>query len=292
MALYSVAGLSRQVELPVPLKLWIVPPNQTRQRPGIRRQTPGVWVQHETANPRPSADARMHAAYLHQGAPGANGRPQTLSYHFTVDDEVIYQMIPVDEVTWQAADDNGPGNMSGISCELCVNAGIDHARARANAEALAAAIMHAAGVPRAGVRKHQDFSGKYCPALMLGAGYWPRFVANVQQRYDQLAGGGAAYVAPNPPPKPTGSDAVVNGYTFWAIDRTVTAAREAPALRWAGSGSPAVRAPYRAGERFRVIYAVQGAEVDGSRWWYVTPDGARVPQAACLPRVAFMGEKQ
>lgn len=290
MAAYQVAGLPVSVELPVPLIVELIPTTQTRQRPGTRRQLPGVYVQHETANPNPGADARMHSRYLHQGAPGADGRPQVLSYHFAVDDRAIYQMLPVDEIAWHAGDGNGPGNLSGISCELCVHAGIDHARARRNAEQLAAGIMGALNMGADRLRKHQDFSGKYCPARMLSEGYWATFARNVSTLLASPAD--PVYVSPIPPPQPLGRDHAIGTARFWHLDREVTAITDAPAVRFANPKASAVRAPFRPGERFRVAYAVQGEPVGGSRWWYVTPSGARVPQSACTPRVAFEGEQR
>jgi hypothetical protein len=188
MALYAVAGLATKIELPVPLIIDLIPRSQTKQRPGIPRQKPGFWVQHETGNPRAGADAVMHNRYLHNGAEG-----QTLSYHFTSDDRVIYQMIPIDEVTWQAADGNGPGNMSGISCELCINQGINTARSRTIAEALAGGVMKALNMEVSRCKRHWDFNGSspdrhHCPDQMMAQNYWPTFVTNVGK-----------IIAPTPP---------------------------------------------------------------------------------------------
>lgn len=91
---YAVAGLATRITLPVPLIQAIIPTSQTNQRPGIKRQTPGFWVQHETANTAAGADAAMHARYLANGGNGGQ-----VSWHFTVDDHQIYQHIPIDEVT-------------------------------------------------------------------------------------------------------------------------------------------------------------------------------------------------
>ena len=178
-AQYDVAGLGKLIALPVPLIQKIIPAGQTNQRPGIARQTPGYWVQHETSNPSPGADAAMHARYLLQGANGGQ-----VSWHFTVDDHQIYQHIPVNEVTWQAADGAGPGNMSGVSCEMCVNADGDEAKARHNAEALCAAICAALGLGPDRVKRHYDFNQAdpnrhHCPDHMMNDGYWPTFVQNV-----------------------------------------------------------------------------------------------------------------
>lgn len=185
VTVYQIVGLPGPgIELPVPLSHQIIGLDQPNQRPGITRQTPGYWVQHETANTAAGADAAMHDRWLHNGADGSQ-----LSFHFCVDDGAIYQMIPIDEVTWQAADGSGPGNMSGISCELCVNAGIDTAKARHNAEALAGGIMAALGMGADRVKRHWDFNAgdpnrHHCPDEMMSEGYWPAFVANVGKIID------------------------------------------------------------------------------------------------------------
>jgi hypothetical protein len=186
MTLYAVAGMTQQVELPVPLHIVLIPTTQTNQRPGITRARPGYWVQHETGNPGAGANALFHQRYLANGAPDNQGQSQQLSYHFTVDDTAIYQMIPVDEVTWQAADGSGPGNMAGISCELCINQGIDKAKSRHNAEALAGGVMKALNMPTGNCRRHYDFNfadpnRHHCPDEMMNEGYWPTFVANVDK---------------------------------------------------------------------------------------------------------------
>jgi hypothetical protein len=274
MALYEIAGLGgRKVELPVPLTVRLIPPTQKNQRPGIKRATPGFWVQHETANVSPGADAEMHCRWLHNGAGG-----QQLSFHFAVDDRAIYQMIPIDEVTWQAADGAGPGNMSGISSELCVNAGIDHARARRNAEALAGGILAALNMQADRVRKHQDFSGKWCPTRMLNEGYWPTFVRNVGA---VIASGvplpAPTYVAPGPKPGVwNGDDVVTPNAIFYAVGRRVQAKPGTRFRRYASPTSPETRAPAAGFELLEVEWAVQGA---GGAWWWITDEGHRVLQA-------------
>jgi len=177
VALYEVAGASGAIELPVPLIVHLLPISPEK-RPGIKRQTPGAWVQHETANYNEGADAAMHDRWLH------NLTGTYVSFHFCVDDTAIYQFVPVDEVTWQAADGAGPGNMAGVSCELCVNRDADWAKARANCEALAAGVSKALGITA--ITRHYDYNADdpdrhYCPKEMMTSGYWPTFVANVQK---------------------------------------------------------------------------------------------------------------
>lgn len=193
MTLYAVAGLATKIDLPVPLIINLLPTWQTNQRPGIPLAQPPFWIQHETGNTKPGAGALMHRTYLFQGAPDNNGNPQVLSYHFTVDDHVIYQLLPVDEVSWQAADGAGPGNMQSISCELCVNVDGNKALSRRNAEALCGGVMKALKRPPSAITRHWDRNWgeccnrpcdvqcgnrHHCPDQMMSEGYWPTFVTN------------------------------------------------------------------------------------------------------------------
>jgi hypothetical protein len=180
MTLYAVAGLPTKIDLPVPLTIDLIPTWQTNQRPGIPRRLPGAWVQHETANPSSGANAYFHNVWLHNGANGSQ-----LSFHFVVDDHSIYQMIPVNEVTWQAADGAGNGNMAGVSCELCVNSDGNESMARKNAEALAGGVMKSLEmVSPDQCTRHYDYNWAdpdrhHCPDHMMSEGYWPTFQANV-----------------------------------------------------------------------------------------------------------------
>jgi len=199
---YPVAGLDKPITLPVPLIQAIIDPSQTNQRPGIARQTPGFWVQHETANTSPGADAAMHARYLGNGADGSQ-----VSWHFTVDDHQIYQNIPIDEVTWQAADGSGPGNMSGISCELCVNSDGDKSLIRRNGEALCGQICAALGLTVDQIKRHYDFNAAdpnrhHCPDEMMSEGYWSQFVANAGVVIAANTPGAAPAPKPVPVPVP------------------------------------------------------------------------------------------
>jgi len=196
MQVYPVVGLPGPgIPLPVVLSHDIIDASQTNQRPGIPLSKPYNWVVHETANLAPGADAAMHNQWLHNGADG-----QQLSFHFCADDHSIYQMIPIDEVTWQAADGAGPGNMNGISVECCVNAGGDEAKTRHNAEALVAGICKALGIPITMVKAHYDFNQAdpdrhHCPDHMLSSGYWPTtFKANVAK----IMSGGSTVPEPFP----------------------------------------------------------------------------------------------
>lgn len=161
---YQVSGLSSPIHLPFPLNVRLIPASQTHQRPGIRMR-PDRWIQHETGNPGTGANAYMHMQYLHNGAEG-----QQLSYHFTVDDEAAYQMLPVDEVAWHGGDGAGPCNFRGLSCELCIEHPIgspQDRRAQENAAILCAELMNALGIES--LKPHVECVGTnhHCPDRIL-----------------------------------------------------------------------------------------------------------------------------
>ena len=59
-------------------------PSGAKNKPG-RSMTPKYITMHNTGNTSKGADARAHASYLSSGASG-----QKVSWHYTVDDQVIY----------------------------------------------------------------------------------------------------------------------------------------------------------------------------------------------------------
>ena len=286
MTAYFIAGLPPvKVELPVPLVIDLIPLSQPKQRPGLKRQLPGYWVQHETGNPRAGADAEMHNRYLHNGAKDNNGNSQTLSFHFAVDDGVIYQMIPVDEVTWQAADGAGPGNMSGISCELCINEGIDTAKSRHNAEALAGGIMRVLKMNREQVKRHWDFNfndpGRHhCPDTIMNDNYWPTFVNNVDKVINFVA---KPTPAPEPEyPEPGAFDFDIQTATGWQTSGGTDIFMCRFTDLCVKDAIPRVRADSKSaqsGDKIKVRDEVEflgffiGADKNG---WRILPDGSRV----------------
>lgn len=183
---YEVAGLAHPIPLSIPLRQKIVDRARTNNRPGIL-MTPERWVQHETDNEAPTAGAANQALYLFNGAEG-----RTASWHFTVDDVEAWQTIPVNEVSWNGGDSEGPCNYGGVSCELCVNMvgnPARMARARRNAEELAAEILRA--IERRQIDFHADCCRRagnpagchaVCPKHMFADGYTPVFRANVALR--------------------------------------------------------------------------------------------------------------
>ena len=101
-----------------------------------------------------------------------------VSYHFAVDDQEAIQGLPLNRNGWHAGDGGqGTGNRKSIAVEICYSkyGGDKFDESEKNAAKLIAVLMEKFNIPIDRVRKHQDWSGKYCPHRTLDAG-WDRFV--------------------------------------------------------------------------------------------------------------------
>lgn len=132
---------------------------------------PKYVVIHNTAN---NASANNEIAYMRRNN-------KEVSFHYAVDDKEIVQGVEENRNAWHAGDGNGKGNRHGIAIEICYSksGGKKFDAAERNAAELAASILKRYGWGVDHLKKHQDFSGKYCPHRTLDMG-WQRFVDMVQ----------------------------------------------------------------------------------------------------------------
>ncbi|HHT7190670.1 TPA: S-layer homology domain-containing protein [Bacillus cereus] len=166
----------------VPLKEMIVPKGNENIRPGYAMKPKYITI-HETDNYSIGANARNHALYLYDQATGTTDR--SASWHFTVDDKEIYQHLPLNENGWHAGDGaEGTGNRESIAIEIAVNEDGDYNKAVENARKLAAYLMGELNVPLENVKKHQFWSGKNCPAIMIKNNAWEPFLQGTKAYYD------------------------------------------------------------------------------------------------------------
>lgn len=134
---------------------------------------PEFIVIHNTAN---DASAKNEVSYM-------KNNNSSVSYHFAVDDIEIRQALPINRNGWHAGDGTkGNGNRKGIAIEVCYSksGGERFAKAEENAAILAAELLDQYGWGIDRLKKHQDFSGKYCPHRTLDMG-WDRFVKMVEK---------------------------------------------------------------------------------------------------------------
>lgn len=147
-------------------------PKGTQARPGIA-MTPKYITIHETDNTSKGAWAKNHAVLQY------NGNDRQASWHYTVDDHEIWQSIPEKEVAWHAGDGRGPGNMSSIAIEICVNSDGDFTKAKRLAAELAAELLNKYSLPISRLVQHNHWSGKNCPRNLRKSG-WSAFKKDVQ----------------------------------------------------------------------------------------------------------------
>ena len=154
----------------------VSPPKYNIKCPYV--MTPEFIVVHNTAN---DASAKNEIAYM-------LGNNNNVSYHYAIDDKEIIQAIPENRNAWHAGDGaNGQGNRKGIGIEICYSK--SGGKKFEEAEKLAAKFIafklkeRGWGIDR--VKKHQDFSGKYCPHRTLDLG-WQRFLNIVQTELNKL----------------------------------------------------------------------------------------------------------
>lgn len=101
-----------------------------------------------------------------------------VSYHFAIDDKEVVQGIPLNRNAWHAGDGgSGTGNRKTIGIEICysLSGGDRFTKAEQLAAEFIAQLLDERGWDIGKVKKHQDWSGKYCPHRTLDLG-WNRFL--------------------------------------------------------------------------------------------------------------------
>ncbi len=154
-------------------------PKGRRNRPGYKLVPRYVTI-HDTANPGVGANARAHANYLK----GSAAASIPASWHFTVDDGLIVQHLPLNENGWHAGDGSaGTGNRASIGIEICENRDGVRVEAEMNAAWLTAKLLHDFSLEPAQVKQHNFWSGKNCPRVLRGrSGGWDSFLNEVRLR--------------------------------------------------------------------------------------------------------------
>lgn len=139
----------------------------------------GVAV-HNTANDAP---AKNEVSYMKSNS-------SSTSFHVAIDDVEAIQAIPFDRNAFAAGDgSSGTGNRKYIHVEICYSrsGGTKFIESEKRAAKEIASLLKQFGWTTANLKKHQDFSGKYCPHRTLDMG-WTRFVNMVQVELDVLNG--------------------------------------------------------------------------------------------------------
>jgi N-acetylmuramoyl-L-alanine amidase len=171
----------------------------THGRKVVRPMRPRYITIHSTQNY--SADAERHSLALKRGAlrasksPGGN-RIGYLIWHFTVDDKVAIQHMPVSE-QGEHADFDGPGNRYSIGIEMCEHRGSNQSATMERTAKLTAVLMkkHGIGINQVVPHYHWPRKGrspenKNCPHFLMDNGKpgrkWKSFQNKVKYYYQRL----------------------------------------------------------------------------------------------------------
>ena len=153
----------------------------TQDKYGIKcpysMQPKGICV-HNTANDAP---AKNEISYM-------KSNNMEVSFHVAIDDIEAIQGIPFNRNAWACGDGaNGEGNRNYIQIEICYSksGGIKFANAEKRAAKEIAALLKQYGWTINNVKKHQDFSNKYCPHRTLDNG-WKRFLTMIEVELSNL----------------------------------------------------------------------------------------------------------
>jgi hypothetical protein len=149
-------------------------PINPKRRPGKKMKATSITI-HNTGNP--SSRAKGERGWLTNPS-----NTRSASFHIVVDENEAIECIPLNEVTWHSG--TTKGNYSSISIEICESG--NYKQAEQNAVELVAKMLHERGWGIDRVKKHQDWSGKYCPRIIIP--YWSEFKQRIQKELDKLNG--------------------------------------------------------------------------------------------------------
>lgn len=186
---------------------------------------------HNTDN---SASANNEVSYM-------IGNNSETGFHTAIDEKEAVQGIPYNRNAWHSGDGgNGYGNRNTIGIEICKNYDRntgstnlssaqqdEYTRSEANAIKYVAGLCIQLGIVAntENIKRHYDWSGKWCPSKILNEGRWNIVQSLIIGEYNRLKGGGA--VIPNPPTGGgnTGGGTVTGGNI--TVGSTVTVAQHA-----------------------------------------------------------------
>ncbi len=136
----------------------------------------------------------MNAEYItihntYNDAPAENeikymiGNNNEVSFHYAIDDKEVVQGIPIDRNAWHCGDGlKGKGNRSSIGIEISYSksGGERYRRAEALTVKFVAQLLKERNWGIDKVKKHQDWSNKYCPHRILGEDRWNAFLKAIE----------------------------------------------------------------------------------------------------------------
>lgn len=144
-------------------------------RPGTIITPTSVTI-HNTGNP--TSTAREERAWLDNPTNLSSGN--YASWHYVLDETIIIQAIPENEMSYHARQ----ANSTSIGVEICESGNQDIVWGRAVRFVASILRRYSWGIDR--IKTHQDWTGKYCPRLLLPR--WSEFVRDIQAELSSAGG--------------------------------------------------------------------------------------------------------
>ena len=147
----------------------LIPESQYPTKCPYSMSPKGICI-HNTANDAPAINERNYMARA--------DNKNEVSFHIAVDDKEAIQCVPFNRNCWASGDGgNGNGNRNYIHLEICYSksGGTRFIEAEKRAAKEVALLLKQYGWTINNIKKHQDFSNKYCPHRTLDMG-WQRFL--------------------------------------------------------------------------------------------------------------------
>ena len=163
--------------------------------------TPRFITIHNTSN---SAPAKNEVSYM-------QGNNAQTGFHVAIDETYVIKCADFNRNTWHAGDGTyGTGNRQSIGIEICRSTGSLELfkKAEQNCAEYVAKLLKEYGWDISRVKRHKDWSGKYCPHKTMDLG-WDRFINMVKAELDKLYGrthANGSNVSPTPSAPTTASD--------------------------------------------------------------------------------------
>lgn len=151
-----------------------------KNRPGYAMAPKYITI-HNTGSLGAGSDAKAHSGYIRSDS-AANA---PVSWHYTVDDKVVYQHLPTSENGWHSGDGSGDGNRKSIGVEICQHSDGDGVKIEENAQKLVAWLVENVDsllpFPEC-MKQHFDWSGKNCPSVIRARpNGWALFIEGVEK---------------------------------------------------------------------------------------------------------------
>ena len=224
--------------------------------------TPKYITIHNTSN---SAPAKNEVSYM-------QGNNAQTGFHVAIDETYVIKCADFNRNTWHAGDGTyGTGNRQSIGIEICRSTGSLELfkKAEQNCAEYVAKLLKEYGWDISRVKRHKDWSGKYCPHKTMDLG-WQRFLNMIQAELDKLNGKAPVASQPSTPNHPSSSVFKVGNYNGYVVTT------DSLNVRSARNASSSLLTSIPKGTKVQVgyiMYQDNSATPRGSLWGGVTYNG-------------------